>query len=46
MKIGIGLAAGVAIVVAGVIMVLAWIKGGVQPAHVVEVPVAAPAGGA
>lgn len=38
-KIGIALATGGLLVVAMVIAVTAWIKGGVQPAHMVEVPV-------
>lgn len=47
MKIGIALAA--VIVLALAIVVVAWIKGGVQPAQTVEIPVeasGAPAGGA
>jgi hypothetical protein len=38
-KIGFGLAAGVVIVVALAIVVTAWVKGGVQPAQTVEIPV-------
>jgi hypothetical protein len=37
-KIGIALAAGLVIVVALAIVVVAWIKGGVQPAQMVEIP--------
>lgn len=47
MKIGIALAAVIVLTLA--IVVVAWIKGGVQPAQTVEIPVAAsngPAGGA
>lgn len=39
MKIGIALAAGLVIVLALAIMVVAWIRGGVQPAQMVEIPV-------
>lgn len=49
MKIGFALAAGVVLVLAMAIVVVAWIKGGVQPAQSVEVPVAVaptPGGGA
>jgi hypothetical protein len=48
-KIGFALAAGVVLVLAMAIVVVAWIKGGVQPAQSVEVPVAVaptPGGGA
>jgi len=38
-KIGIALAAGLAIVLALAIVVVAWIKGGTQPAAMVEIPV-------
>jgi hypothetical protein len=40
-KIGIALAAGLVIVVALAIVVMAWIKGGTQPAAMVEIPVTA-----
>jgi hypothetical protein len=38
-KIGIALAAGLVIVLALAIVVVAWIKGGDQPARMVEIPV-------
>lgn len=38
-KIGIALAAGLVIVLALAIMVVAWVRGGVQPAQMVEIPV-------
>jgi hypothetical protein len=37
-KIWFGLAAGVLIVLALAIVVVAWIKGGVQPTQAVEIP--------
>lgn len=51
MKIGIAVSIALAavIVLALAIVVMAWIKGGVQPAQMVEIPVeasSAPAGGA
>lgn len=39
MKIWFGLAAGVVFVVALAIAAVAWIKGGIQPARTVEIPV-------
>ncbi len=47
MKIGFGLAAGAVIIAALAIAVAAWIKGGVRPAQMVEIPVslATPAAG-
>ena len=44
MKIGIALAAGLVIVLVLAIVVMAWIKGGVQPAQTVEIPVQAATG--
>ena len=44
MKIGIALAAGLVIVLVLAIVVMAWIKGGVQPAQMVEIPVQAATG--
>jgi NADH:ubiquinone oxidoreductase subunit 6 (subunit J) len=37
-KIWFGLAAGVLIVMALAIVVVAWIKGGIQPAQMTEIP--------
>jgi hypothetical protein len=47
-KIGFALAAGVIVVLAMAIVGMAWIKGGVQPAQTVEIPVqvASPGAGA
>jgi hypothetical protein len=41
---GLGLAAGVAIVVALAIVALAWIRGGIQPSQTVEIPVSLASG--
>jgi hypothetical protein len=43
-KIGIALAAGLVIVAVATVVVVAWIKGGVQPAQTVEIPVQASTG--
>ncbi len=48
-KLAIALACGFVIALMVAIVVVAWIKGGVQPGHMVEIPVnpaSLPAGGA
>jgi hypothetical protein len=45
-KIGFGLAAGVLIVGALAVVAMAWVRGGVQPARTVEIPVSLPSGAA
>lgn len=45
-KIGFALAAGMVLILAMAIVVVAWIKGGAQPAQTVEIPVQVATSGA